>query len=68
MKHSSIRRDITDNTYIKVSSDEYNGYFRRYHSEDETYLMASLSTLKDAPTGWIDTAEEYLEDEGFNVL
>lgn len=70
MKHSEVRRDITDSNYIQVKDDDFSGQFRWTHSSvhEGACLLPSAMTLRKAPTGWIDRAEEYLEDEGFTVI
>lgn len=68
MKHSEVRRDITDANYIQVEDEQFTGAFRWMHATEGTQLLASSMTLKKAPTGWVDRAEAYLEEEGFNVI
>lgn len=68
MNHTETRRDISGADYIQVEDDEFKGQFQKILFQEEYHLMASMMTLKHSPDGWIDRAEAYLEDEGFNVV
>lgn len=51
--------DVSGNDYFVVKDGRYRGYFRVMRGRSN-YLMASLTTLKNAPDGWVDEAAEYL--------
>lgn len=68
MKHSEIRRDLTDNAYVQVSDDRFTGQFKLITHNEGRGLLASAITLRHSPTGWVDDAETYLNDRGFEVI
>lgn len=68
MNHSKVKVDINETTYISVEGEQFTGQFRWMTGSDGPMLLASSMTLRNAPTGWVDHAEKYLDEEGFNVI
>lgn len=59
-KHEFKIFDISGNQYYEITNGDFTGQFRVING---TYLIAHMMTLRNAPSGWVDAASEYIESE-----